>query len=643
VSVDEIDISSELKTQLLLLCRRRCCVCFAYHDDLSERPGVFDLIQPPHRATPSVDDVVYLCPVHSRAFRSGPDVSSRKVDEIRHARNALYRRIQAEFPGTDSDEDVTATAVGSGRPEDRPDASTKSIDPVLSPSDYDGLLRIADVTLPFAPTIGSWLAGEEEYAYGDIEIRYDDSPYVLPEEFDGNLVENYFGDDEKCRLSGFYYTLTSSRFPNIPSFQLSPVFYSDYLRSGEYLDSVAPGGSRTFRESFAPAIRITELVQSRLTNICGVGIFLRTSDNMLVLARHSPYVRVSPNQWGFTASGTMDWKDGVNPFEEVARESFEEIGHQVNLDSTRLVCFGTDATRFYVQFGFLEETPLTSDDVLQRAPVARDYGAEVSGLKVVPFQIQGLVDLLLAETWEPSAAASLLLIAAKRFGYRELETGIATRASESRARSIIQQEWSRRAETAGVRAVMSSRISSVTMDAASRDYVAAFMRFMSDAVDGARILEAGSGIGRFSRLLVSRAARLTCVDVSAKMHDRSRAYLKDLAREVEYIEGLIQDYLPSADFDIGISSQVLCHSITPTLFSQAAMVLGGACETIFLAETVNSSESMSPYTRQRSVEELLAAFPEHRMSKMDSYSLDADELVFLRLDRNGRRDDVGRL
>jgi SAM-dependent methyltransferase len=265
--------------------------------------------------------------------------------------------------------------------------------------------------------------------------------------------------------------------------------------------------------------------------------------------------------------------------------------------------------------------------------MSRDYGAEVAELKAVPFQLQSLVDLLSSWEWEPAAAATLLMIIGKNFGYRELETAITARASESRVRAIIEQEWKRRAELPGLRAVMSSRLSSAIIESVSDSYVSSFMGFISDAIDDATVLEIGSGIGRFSKLIASRSARLTCLDLNGRMHERNRQHLGDLVDRVEYVQSMVQDYVPPVAFDVGISSQVLCHCVTSDMFTQATAVFGRGCNTIFLAETVDSKDSLSPHTRQMSIEDLVTAFPNHAVSKLDHYLLGSDKIAFLRLDR----------
>src|SRR5207244_898995 len=104
-----------------------------------------------------------------------------------------------------------------------------------------------------------------------------------------------------------------------------------------------------------------------LSNICGAGLFLITRDNDLIVSKHSSSVRVLPEIWSYSASGTMDWSDRPHPFYEVARESREEIAHNPNQDGLRLFSVGIDAKKLYFQFSFFERTARSTREVLYQA------------------------------------------------------------------------------------------------------------------------------------------------------------------------------------------------------------------------------------------------------------------------------------
>src|ERR1051325_6100467 len=109
-------------------------------------------------------------------------------------------------------------------------------------------------------------------------------------------------------------------------------------------------GAYSFRNKYAPRLDFSDFSQSRLTNISGVGLFLITRDEKIIVSRHSSNVQVYSDVWTYSASGSMDWSEDVHPFVEAARETFEEIGHRTSLDNTYLFGFGIDANNLVCQF-----------------------------------------------------------------------------------------------------------------------------------------------------------------------------------------------------------------------------------------------------------------------------------------------------
>jgi hypothetical protein len=94
-----------------------------------------------------------------------------------------------------------------------------------------------------------------------------------------------------------------------------------------------------------------------LTNICGCGLFVKTRDDKLVASTHSVDSHVYPGRSTFTASGVMRWALDPDPFSQIVRRTWEELGYQLSLRELTLVTFGADARKLYFQFGFLKKYP----------------------------------------------------------------------------------------------------------------------------------------------------------------------------------------------------------------------------------------------------------------------------------------------
>jgi len=187
---------------------------------------------------------------------------------------------------------------------------------------------------------GAWQKDVNENRYGEVSYRRENFLYRPPQDFQVNIGQYSdvpYGDnpknETKCRLLSYDCKINGDSLPIQLSFTFSEIEYVDYLISGEHLDDFLPGDStRTFRDKYAPRIDLDEIRNSPLTNICGLGIFIITRDNKIIVARRSANVRVWGNVWSYAASGTMSWKQkNLHPFDEVARECGHRIlmGHEV--------------------------------------------------------------------------------------------------------------------------------------------------------------------------------------------------------------------------------------------------------------------------------------------------------------------------
>lgn len=500
---------------------------------------------------------------------------------------------------------------------------------------YSHLFQIASLELPYISLLGGWQDGANEYRKGDVICTIDDSQFQLPKEFRQNTIPDYYGDDAKCRLVDYRYIITAGSLPNIPCFTFSKIGYLDYLKSGEFLDHPLPSDpSITFRDKFASRLDFEQLATLPLSNICGVGLFVITRDNEILVSRHSPHVRVNPNVWGFAACGTMDWSEGVNPFDEVIRESIEEIDYEPNLEDLYLYALGVDTKRLYFQFSFFEHSALSSREIIKKSRLARDFQAEVAELEAIPFEIDAIIDQVKNQSWEPSGAPGLLMLCIKRFGFKQVEKAVDIDFVRTRDRKIISVEWDGRARRTGDLSVMSTRFPSYRGEQESRKYVHAVMDFIGNDIDGKDVLEVGCGNGRISEQIVLRVSGLTCIDISGEMLKLNAKRLGDRAQGINYLQISIQDYRPKWHHNIVLCSQVLNHILDDDEFDQAILALSSYADTVFLFEQANPSQRVSSYTHIRSEQEYVKAFEKYKVVKRQEHKLFDDDLVFLKLVRD---------
>lgn len=497
---------------------------------------------------------------------------------------------------------------------------------------YPNLFRIASYAAPYIVLLNSLQPGLNEYRVGDIETQIDSSEYELPAPFRMIRVPEFDEGQKKCRLLRCEWV--SRTYPFRLSFHFAKISYGDYLKSGEHLDDPLPGRlHKTFRDEYAPQHVVVAPEKSRLTNICGVGIFIVTRDNKVIVTQHSKNVAVLPQVWSYSSSGTMDWGPEPHPFREVVRECREEIGHQPNLDDLVLFGFGIDAKKLYFQFSFLERTPRLSIEVLNTASHARDRDFEMSQVVAVPFDLDSIVQLVTKKQWEPAAAAALLTLCAKEFGQDRLERAVDPEFVRQRYRDEMIFEWGQRASRPGDLPVMSARYPTNRLSLESRKYVEAVMRFNNDDVRGKNVLEIGAGNGRITERLFERADELTCIDLSEEMLALNRTRLGENAERINYIRTFAQDYSPQKRHDVVVSSLVLIHNVDEDSFRDMVDRMCACADTIFLFEHIGPSPATSASTQVRSEHEVIAAFSAYSIEKRSEYLLFNDRILFLKLVR----------
>jgi 2-polyprenyl-3-methyl-5-hydroxy-6-metoxy-1,4-benzoquinol methylase len=461
--------------------------------------------------------------------------------------------------------------------------------------------------------------------------------YVLPAQFEPFRSRyRHIYHEPKCRLEAFEVALRPSGQPNVPTFRFSECAYLDYLASGEHLDEPLPDRpDRSLRELFAPRLDCWNLSASRLTNICGVGAFVVTSDEMVIVARHTSNVDVWGEVWSYTASGTMNWMPVVNPFNDVCRECFEEVGHAIDPENLVLFGYGIDSTKLYHQFSFVEHSGMSSERFLARARHAQDFVAEVEDLVAVPLELGAAVEFWRDREWEPAAEAGFLTLLAKRFGLAAVERSIDPTFVRARTDEETRAIWNHRGSRSANLAVMSARYPYGQLDAESEAYVDAVLAFLGTDVDGLDVVDVGCGIGRLTEPLVARSGRLTAVDISAVMLKRTRERLGARARDVALHNTKLQDYAPASPHDIAICSLVLIHCIGDEDFRAAVRAIAASARSVFVFEHVSGGVQVSPSTRVRPEPEVVGAFEAQglRMARRTDYELFDDHIAFLKFTR----------
>lgn len=391
------------------------------------------------------------------------------------------------------------------------------------------LFCIADQVIKFIPIIGSWNKGENEYYDGDIIIHDSKKTYELPEEFldcfsqlpgsQEKIIENIYED--KVRLNEINVEITGGDRPHRIVLDISKATYRDFLIVKSVIDQRLPSGDTVRNKYFDEK---DSLISRKLPNICGVGIYVITSDNKVLISKSSPYVIVNPEQHIYSASGSMNWNAGkTDPFDDVIRECSEEIGYKPDIERLRLYSIGIDYATGYYQFSFYERSDKTAGEIIKDAHMARDFHIEIQKIIPVDFQCDKIMAMVMGSSqWDETAKANLLTLAVKNFGKTEVERYLSPDRIKKDFRRSAIQEWDLRADRHGRLAVYSSRYPARNLEKISGAYVNAVLDFIDEDLSEKTVLEIGGGIGLFTKHFAEHAKAVTCIDVCEKMNARNR-------------------------------------------------------------------------------------------------------------------------
>ncbi|MEJ2405365.1 MAG: TIR domain-containing protein [Candidatus Thiodiazotropha sp.] len=492
---------------------------------------------------------------------------------------------------------------------------------------YDWLLQIDDYQIAYIPLINGNLEDSTRLQFGNVLLSAESLCFTLPKEFRSTRIQPLRNNDASCRLSS--YQLVKE---NALKLCFSKTSYKDYLKSGEHLDDPHSDDSRvTLRDEFGGLIRDGErnLRPFQLTNICGIGLFIVTSDGFVIASKHSEKSHVYPGRMTFTASGTMKWSTLPDPFSQVVRKAWEEIRHQVVLDSLELTGFGVDARKLYFQFGFTEYHPAKCSEILSHVNSS-------TTLKPIALEPDAVVEAVLSDCWEPAAEAALFWLLSQRYGVDDVVFSLRKKRPRWIRRSM-RDEWDYRASRPGVLPDMSVRYPSNKLNSASRRYVDRVINFLGDDLQkDTKLVEVGGGTGRITRKLVDRVGSLTVVDLSHRMIDRNKLRLGKKAGIVaEYLEGFAQECLNFRSFDVALASLVLVHN---TKHGEFVSLIRSMCEVapvVVICEDITMNRQTSPKTIIRTPEEIIDVFDQYgfRLNKQDIFNLFSDELWFARFSK----------
>lgn len=496
---------------------------------------------------------------------------------------------------------------------------------------YDWLFQIREFQLAYLPLLNFPSMKVIERTPADLRAEGEDRPYELPPEFARMLVRRKFVNNPSCRLSA--YKLEQS---NTLSLRFSRTTYEDYLKSGEHLDQPSPDNKRTFRDVFGGLIRegARNLRPFRLSNICGVGLFVRTRDEQIVASWHSTKSHVYPGRLTFAASGVMRWTPNPDPFSQMVRRAWEELNYHIALPALRLIAFGADARKLYFQFGFVEKWPLS----------AAAFRAACNGanrFKEVSLEPDAVAKDIVSNCWEPAAEACLLTICASEYGWPAVIAALENRKGAWQQRNM-RDEWDYRAWAPGALPDMSVRYPSRKLWLGSRRYLSRVTRFLAESVNlkRSRVVEVGAGTGRVTSILVNRVRELSVVDLCPRMIELNRSRLGADASNVKaYIEGFAQQALSGKRYDLAISCLVLIHNVAQDEFETLVQALCAAAPVVVVCEDVTVDRPTSPRTQIRSKETIQSEFARNGFdfTKGADFPLFEDKLWLARFEKRNQR------
>ena len=506
--------------------------------------------------------------------------------------------------------------------------------------EQSNLFHIAGRTVRFIPIICSWNRSEDEYYYGDVVVHISLNEYELPEDIGQSFYRCSIEDAEekiignvyetKVRIDDYSADILGGNHPHRLYFRFSKATYRDFLIVRKMMDKEVMEGL-TVRDKYFNHRQ--SLITRDLPNVCGVGIFVITADNKILLSKSSKNVVVNPERFIYTASGSMDWHGQyTNPFDDIIRECEEEIAYRPNIENLILYSFGIDYESGYYQFSFYERSDRTAEEIRSGAAMGRDFNIELQRIEAVDFNYKSVWNFIESHEWDETSKANLITLIVKRDGKKDVEQYIDPNREKEDYRKKVAAEWERRAKREGRLAVLSNRYSAIHIDEISEDYCEHVIKFIDEDLSDKSVIEVGGGIGLFTKYFAENARKVTCVDVSQGMIKRNKEFLGSaLANKVNYIHCFFQDYDGTEHYDLLICSLVLIHNADE--LQEIVTNMKRMADTIYLFEHVEDGAQVSRFTEPKTKNEYVNLFPEYDVEKTESYLLSLDEIAFIKLVR----------
>ena len=282
--------------------------------------------------------------------------------------------------------------------------------------EQSNLFHIAGRTVRFIPIICSWNRSEDEYYYGDVVVHISLNEYELPEDIGQSFYRCSIEDAEekiignvyetKVRIDDYSADILGGNHPHRLYFRFSKATYRDFLIVRKMMDKEVMEGL-TVRDKYFNHRQ--SLITRDLPNVCGVGIFVITADNKILLSKSSKNVVVNPERFIYTASGSMDWHGQyTNPFDDIIRECEEEIAYRPNIEHLILYSFGIDYESGYYQFSFYERSDRTAEEIRSGAAMGRDFNIELQRIEAVDFNYKSVWNFIESHEWDETAKANLI-------------------------------------------------------------------------------------------------------------------------------------------------------------------------------------------------------------------------------------------
>jgi 2-polyprenyl-3-methyl-5-hydroxy-6-metoxy-1,4-benzoquinol methylase len=500
--------------------------------------------------------------------------------------------------------------------------------------------KIEDLIFEYYPIINKWNDSIKFFPFNKVKVtKVNTDLFILNKTTFPRKVktENVAKNKDRVRLNNFRI----SRNGNLElAFQKTK--YEDYLNSNEHLDEPFQDQSKTYRDVLNKLINFGDIETYPLTNICGAGLFTVTSDNFLIISKHSLRSKVYPNYITFTSSGVLNWADSAansSPFHSILDIHKNKIGIDLKEKDIDLIGFGTDARKIYFQFSFFEKSSLDSKQffqyqIHQNRKLPSDEKRQISK---IPFELENVIKIIFDKIWEPAAEVALLTLCIKKFGEKNVLKSLRTFEDRWQERNTRNEFEYRCSTRRGNYANLSSTIPSSKLNTISKKNVDELIDFIEkNNIKDKHILEIGCGTGRITGRLIRLFPRsILCIEVSPCMLRKHEGLNNPYSIPIRRVNKYFQHWAPKRKterFHIAICSLVLIHNKNiDEIVSKLSKIV---TERIFVMEDITDPNMrirpLSKYTFLHSKDDLISTFNKYgwKIERKMKSPLHIDTLFF---------------